>query len=151
MNPAQLKSKFPHASRAFLEANGFAGDMLPPQVAAKSMLDSIARADLSRKTTDEEKLNKLERDYLRLLRARNLPWIGIQCITLKLGDDTRYTSDFVTIGPNGEIEFRETKGGKFWDDAKVKLKVAARMYPIFVFYLVRKSKDGNWSEVIVKP
>lgn len=49
-------------------------------------------------------------------------------ITLKLGDDCRYTPDFAVIENDGTLRFEETKG--FWrDDAKVKLRVAAKQFP----------------------
>src|SRR5258708_1512548 len=75
-------------------------------------------------TTDEAKLNKLERDYLAHLRLQGKTWIGVQNITLKLGDDCRYTPDFWTLSVD-ELTAWEVKGF-FRDDAKVKLKVAAR-------------------------
>jgi hypothetical protein len=102
------------------------------------------------KSTDEEKLNKLERDWLRQLRLTHPEQnIGIQSITLKLANDTRYTPDFWTIDPNGQLMFWECKGF-FRDDAKVKIKVAARQFLHFRFILVRKEK-GQWTEERVFP
>src|ERR1051326_3404515 len=72
-------------------------------------------------STDEAKLNKTERAYLSILRTERYSWIGIQCLTLKLADDCRYTPDLITIH-TGLVQAREVKG--FWrDDAKVKIKV----------------------------
>jgi hypothetical protein len=93
-------------------------------------------------STDEKKLNKLEKAWLRELRRLNPPWIGIQCVTLKLADDCRYTPDFPTIDPNGLIVFYETKGF-MRDDAAVKIKVAARLFRWAKFVLVTKEK-GQW-------
>jgi hypothetical protein len=49
-------------------------------------------------------------------------------ITLKLGDDCRYTPDFAIVDAEGLLRFEEVKG--FWrDDAKVKIRVAAKQFP----------------------
>jgi hypothetical protein len=109
-------------------------------------------------STDEQKLNKTERAYLAHLRSIGYDWIGIQCITLKLGDDCRYTPDLWTIESQdsnmpmarGRLVAREVKGF-MRDDALVKIKVAARMFPFVVFVLVRRQKSGGWDTQIVKP
>ncbi len=63
-------------------------------------------------------------------------------ITLKLGDDLRFTPDFFVMLADGSIQFHETKG--HWrDDAKVKIKVAASLFP-FQFIAVFAEKDGGW-------
>lgn len=101
-------------------------------------------------TTDEEKLNKLERAWLRQLRVLfPADHIGIQSITLKLANDTRYTADFWTIDANGQLIFWETKGF-MRDDANVKIKVAARQFRWARFILVEKKK-GEWIETPIKP
>ena len=101
-------------------------------------------------TTDEARLNKTERAYLARLRGLGCyPWVGVQCITLKLGDDCRYTPDFWVLDPDGNLGAREVKGF-FRDDAKVKIKVAARLYPWIKFVVVKKDKLG-WNESEVKP
>jgi hypothetical protein len=67
-------------------------------------------------------------------------------VTLALGVDCRYTPDFYIIGWDGDIRFAETKG--FWrDDAKVKIRVAARTFPEFTFTAYRKrpkKEGGGW-------
>lgn len=102
-------------------------------------------------TKDEEGLNQLETAFLRELRGRGFDWLGIQPWGFKLASDrTRYHPDFVTLG-DGQLTAWETKGAQFWDDAKVKLKVAARQYPFIRFVLVKREKDGQWIEQEVKP
>lgn len=106
-----------------------------------------------RDTTDQAGLNKTEREYWEHLKQRlaldhQITWIGVQCITLKLAFDTRYTADFWTF-EGGQIVAREVKG--FWrDDAKVKIKVAARLFPWIKFVVVKKLQY-SWSEEEVKP
>lgn len=103
-----------------------------------------------RKCSDEDGLNKTERGFLAILRLTHpLTHLGIQSITLKLGDDCRYTPDFWTIGPNGEMTFWEVKGF-FRDDAKVKIKVAARLFRWARFVIVTK-QEGQFKEQEVNP
>ena len=95
-----------------------------------------------RLTTDEEKLNKTERAFLAHLRANPGEvgaWIGIQSVTLKLGDDCRYTPDFFCVGSSGAVAW-EVKGF-MRDDALVKLKTAARAFSWIKFILVKRDKD----------
>lgn len=102
----------------------------------------------TRPTTDEAKLNKMERQWLEVLRGRNFDWLGIQPFGLKLADNCRYHPDFVAL-QSGELIAFETKGF-MRDDAAVKLKVAARAYPFIRFVLVTKEKS-QWVEKEVRP
>lgn len=99
-------------------------------------------------TTEEDKLNKTERAWLEVLRNRNYDELGVQCITLKLGDDCRYTPDFHTIA-GGIFIFWEVKGF-MRDDALVKIKAAARRFRWARFIKVERIK-GEWVETKIKP
>lgn len=67
---------------------------------------------------------------------------GFEEITLRLGDDCRYTPDFWYLDDDDVFCFAEVKG--FWrDDAKVKLRVAADRFPMFRFVAWRRVK-GAW-------
>lgn len=117
----------------------------------------LSRADLERAGIDVAKLlgkarvapgdemNKTERRYADLLEARRLGgelayWF-FGAVKLKLAEKTYYTPDFMVVLASGEVEFHEVKG--FWrDDARVKIKVAARMFP-FTFRAVQW-KGGRW-------
>ena len=57
-----------------------------------------------------------------------------EAITLKLAKDCRYTPDFMVVDKDDIIEFREVKG-RWMDDARVKIKVAAKMFP-FKFHIL---------------
>lgn len=93
-------------------------------------------------TTDEAKLNKLETAWLAVLRAnKDLVWVGVQNLTLKLADDCRFTPDFTSINSAGKLTAWETKGF-MRGDAQVKLKVAARLFPWIAFVLVEKKKGA---------
>jgi hypothetical protein len=96
------------------------------------------------------KMNKLEAEYAQFLEARKhareILWYDFECVTLRLGDDCRYTPDFTIMLSNGEIEMHETKGF-LRDDAAVKIRAAAERYP-FRFFMIRKipqKQGGGWS------
>lgn len=89
--------------------------------------------------------NKMEADYearLELLRiAGQVEWYKFEGVKLRLADNTFYTPDFAVMLANGELQMHEVKG--FWqDDAKVKIKVAASIYP-FAFFVVTRLRS-NW-------
>ena len=62
-------------------------------------------------------------------------------LTLKLADDTRYTPDFLILHLDGMLELDEVKGGFIREDAHVKIKLAAELYP-FVFTMHKEPKKG---------
>jgi hypothetical protein len=91
------------------------------------------------------KMNKTEAAYdahLRSLRDRLYVWHLFEGITLKIANDTRYTPDFAVQTVSGQIELHEVKG--FWrEDAKIKIKVAAEMFP---FRFIAVKRDGlSWT------
>lgn len=116
---------------------------LPPAVTAVTMLAKI------KPSTDEGELNKWERDYLAHMRALLIPWIGIQCITFKLAHDTRITPDFSYVDFEGRMTMVDVKGWQR-EDALIKMRVAARQFPMFDWQIVKKTKDG-WDVTKVKP
>jgi hypothetical protein len=85
-------------------------------------------------------------EYLEAMKHRGeIVDYWFEAITFKLAKDTRYTPDFAVMLASGEMQFWEVKG--FWhDDARVKIKVAAAMFP-FVFIgcrLVPQKRGGGW-------
>jgi hypothetical protein len=104
-------------------------------------------------------MNKTESayaDYLSTLeRAGEVKWWRFEGIKLKLADNTFLTVDFALMNLNSEIELHDVKGSAaiVQDDALVKMKVAAELYP-FKFFLVypRRQKDGGgWDIHPVNP
>ncbi len=89
------------------------------------------------------KMNKTGAAYAQHLHALQLAgkvkgW-RFESITLRLADATRYTPDFLVELFIGPIELHEVKG--FWrDDARVKFKVAAELFPMFQFVAVKRKK-----------
>lgn len=90
-------------------------------------------------------VNRLEREYhvrlLTLQGAREIKEYGYERIKLKLANHTYYTPDFYIVTDDG-LEFHEVKGF-MRDDAAVKLKVAASLFPWARFYLCKKVR-GSW-------
>lgn len=68
-----------------------------------------------------------------------IKWFAYEPFRLRLADNTTYTPDFAYLTTGGQLVFVEAKGPFMRDDANVKLKVAAEMYP-FRFFLYRQHK-----------
>ncbi len=89
--------------------------------------------------------NKTEAAYaqhLQLLqRAGEIEWFAYEAVKLRLAAKTFLTVDYFVMLASGELEAHEVKGGYIEDDAIVKLKVAAALYP-FTFRLVRQAGSG---------
>ena len=91
-------------------------------------------------------MNKTEAEYAQMLemrkRAGEIAWYAFESMKLRLADNTFYSPDFTVMLANGALEQHEVKG--FWtDDARVKIKVAASLFP-FPFFAIKKLKGGAW-------
>jgi hypothetical protein len=76
-------------------------------------------------------MTRLERRYSQVLelrrRAGDVVWFGFECLKFKLAPRTYFTPDFPVLTLGG-LELHEVKG--HWeDDARVKIKVAAQLFP----------------------
>ncbi len=97
-------------------------------------------------------MNKTEAAYESVLRDRlhagEIQWYKFEGVKLRLADKTFYTPDFAVMAKDGTMEIHEVKGSlKFiQDDAKVKIKVAAELYPFKFFLLapIAKKHGGGW-------
>ena len=95
-------------------------------------------------------MNKLERDYSATLdeqvESGLIEYYTFENLKLRLACNTWYTPDFMVIDPGGYISFHEAKG--IWQDAaRVKIKTAAELYPMFRFVAITripKKKGGGW-------
>lgn len=87
-------------------------------------------------------MNRTEQAYANVLASNSdVTWFKFEGLKLRLADNTFYSPDFAVLRASGEIEIHEVKG--FWqDDARVKIKIAADMYP-FKFIAV-KYKNKQW-------
>lgn len=100
----------------------------------------------TRPRTPKHAPNKTEARYGEhldsLYRAGKIKGFGFQRYTLRLADDTRYTPDYHVVTLDDVLELHEVKGF-MRDDAHVKLKVAAEMFP-HPFRLATWTKAGGW-------
>jgi hypothetical protein len=95
-------------------------------------------------------MNKTEKQYAghleQLKYAGKILWFKFEGIKLRLADNTFYTCDFAVLAADCALEMHECKGFMM-DDANVKIKVAASLYP-FRFFVAkaRAQRDGGgWS------
>jgi len=95
------------------------------------------------------KMNKTELAYSQYLEAQKacgeIAWYKFEAIKLRLADSTFYTVDFFVMKASGDLEAHEVKG-HWMDDARVKIKVAAELFP-FRFIAVQKKSNkqgGGW-------
>lgn len=96
-------------------------------------------------------MNKTEAAYAGhldlLLAAGEIVWFHFEGWTFKLADGCRYTPDFAVMRKGGRLEAHEVKG-RWEDDARVKIKVAAELFPIrfIAVRVVPKRDGGGWAE-----
>lgn len=92
--------------------------------------------------------NKTEEAFSRILdarlRANEIRQWWFESMTFKLGRDCRYTPDFNVIHADGSLHLYEIKGAYVRDDARVKFRVAATVYPCFGWWW-GQWKDGRWT------
>lgn len=115
-------------------------------------------------------MNKTEAQaaqYLTLLKQEGkILDFWFEAVTFKLADDVRYTPDFKIQYPSGEIRYCDVKAArrvkdretKAWtgayrpfeeDDAKAKIRVAARLHPEEFFLLYLDRETGQWTEKLI--
>lgn len=95
--------------------------------------------------------SKLEAEYAQMLEAQARSgliksWM-YEGITVRLADGVRFTVDFNVIGLDGSLSMVETKGF-MREAARVRLLVAARMFPLWSWFLVRKKRGAFTVEAI---
>jgi len=92
-------------------------------------------------------MNGLERRYAAKLDADRagggIKAYWFESVRLRLAVKTWYLPDFYVLTADGSIECHECKGGRWRDDARVKIKVAATTYPHIRFIGVRLYA-GEW-------
>jgi len=146
ITPSELQRLFPNATRSVRKVNGQTFTQIPSGNPEKRVVLVSGQA----KHTDEQKLNKTEKAYLAVLRSLGVKNLGIQNITLKIADDCRFTPDFNYLAESGVMIFVDVKGFQR-EDAFIKIKVAARMFPQFGFQIVKKDRNIGWDVQAIKP
>lgn len=95
--------------------------------------------------------SKLEAEYAQMLEAQARSgliksWM-YEGITVRLADGVRFTVDFNVLALDGSLSMVETKGF-LREAARVRLLVAARMFPMWSWFLVRKKRGAFTVEAI---
>lgn len=99
-------------------------------------------------------MNKTEAEYDAVLRTLlytgSILWYKFEGIKLALASNTTLTVDFAVLTADGVLEMHDAKGGRgvYMEDAKVKMKVAASLYPFrFKVAFKRKKSEGGGFEI----
>ena len=112
----------------------------------------------SRGTHTAGTMNKTESAYAAILDIRKVAGeiarYEFEAVTFKLAEGCRFTPDFMVVFPmkfpsnSREFEFIDVKGGgPVEDDALVKIKMAAKLFPEFGWAQEKKQKKrdgGGW-------
>lgn len=150
------------------------GDAPCPSIVNRSRDCNAAPVQAAR--TGAQRMNRWEQEYAMELEARKrageILWYGFEAIKLRLTGATFYTPDFAVMELRGKVwspeecrasnipvlpgvsvimksprpTFVEVKG-HLRDDANVKFKVAAELFPWAEFFMYRKKKQsegGGW-------
>lgn len=93
------------------------------------------------------RMNKTEIAYAEVLELRRAAGeildFEFESVKLRLADRTWYTPDFWLHMADGCIEVHEVKG-RWQDDARVKFKVAAELFPRYRFIAVQRDARHGW-------
>ena len=98
----------------------------------------------------EARMNGLERDYrdylALLLMGGRMQRFDFEPCKLRIAGDflTTYTPDFRIVLNDGGIEYHEVKG-RWMEDARVKIKVAAAQHPFVFRAITRRRKRDGWA------
>lgn len=94
-------------------------------------------------------MNKTEAAYAAfldtLVQCGDVVWYRFEAVKLRLAKNTTYTPDFLVLRADGSLECHECKG-HWQDDARVKIKVAADIFPMqfIAAQPIPKGKGGGW-------
>lgn len=109
------------------------------------------------------KVNKTEARYGEELELRRLAgeiaWYKFEAFKVRLADGTFYTSDYAVMTSDDELQIHEVKAGRIdsagklqmisEDASKIKIKIAADLYPFrFIWAVERPKKAGGGFELI---
>ncbi len=112
----------------------------------------VAAAEVRQRHSAGE-MNRLETRYAEHLemrkRAGEIRAWEFEAVKLRLAKSTFLSIDFLVVVASGAVELHEVKG--HWeDDARVKVKVAARSFPWWTIYGVQWDKAAkDWKFEVI--
>jgi hypothetical protein len=116
-----------------------------PKAESSSGGESVQAAAIPEKRRGvQNKLeSRYERDVLIPLRAAGeIEDYKFEAVKVRLASGAYYCPDFAIFHKDGRVELAEIKG--HWREAsRLRIKVAAELYPLFTFYAVRYV-GGAW-------
>lgn len=134
-----------------LQRSPMIGDAMKERIAGFLGQTTAASASAPRSTDPRDRMTKAEQHMADVLDLRKrqgeiVEW-WFECMTFRVGAGrTHYRPDFVALLADGSIEAIEVKGRHIWDDAKVKFKTAAMLYP-FARWRMMQLVDGEWKKL----
>lgn len=106
---------------------------------------AVARVPRGMNSWERQRARELE----AMQRAGEIDSWAFEAVRLRLADGTFYKPDFM-VAKGGVIYLEEVKG-RMREASRVRLNVAARLYPMFRFVLLRRQKGmTGWKVTEVK-
>jgi len=114
----------------------------PKPATAKTSMQALGRLKTGEKNNTEEAYG----EHLEWLKhTGKVVWYKFEGMKFRLADNTFYTPDYIVMLSTGQLEAHEVKG-HWQDDARVKIKIAADLYPLKFVAIKKKTKKqgGGW-------
>lgn len=122
-----------------------ARDAAPAPLKGKDKLFALGRLKTGEKNKTEQ---RYEDEVLRPgMLVGDVLWYRFEGIKLRLADNTFLTVDFAVLPADGVLTMVDVKGGQvvIQDDARVKMKVGAELYPFRFQYAYPAKSGGGWT------
>lgn len=133
---AEVVARNPHLFRSTSTAPAAASRVVAEAPATKVRGPNKTEDAYARSFLDPRKASGEITDYhFEAFRVR----VGM------VGERCWYVVDYAVFLPDGGLEFHEVKGGRVWDDAKVKFQAAARLYPSVRKWVWARRNKGAWT------
>jgi len=115
------------------------------------MDEDDAHRPVKRLRQSTRKISKLELEWGELLKQAQWRYLRNNAIAFRLANGCVYWPDWTAYDLKGRQTAWEVKGKRAWDDAIVKIKVAAHEYPETCFVLVWNGDTGLWHQQVIWP
>lgn len=152
MKREQLEQMLAKASKSVQRLNADLARICPRTDDKSSEVPSLSAITKPKKRirNARPKQSKLELEAFEWLKGTH-PGYDLRLqpygITLTLANGCKYTPDICGMAPTGHVHFWEVKGRHVWEDAIVKIKVAAAFWPAFGFTLMWQDDGWNFQDV----
>ena len=110
----------------------------------------------SKQRSKRSKVQEAYARHLEQLKASGgIKWYCEECVNIRVGlKKAWFKVDFVVLDNEGRwlyLDAKGRKGEKYWteEDAQVKLRAAALLYPHWIFGVVWPNKGGGWNTLLL--